>query len=139
MTIKKINYEENKKITTSELNDYTKKLVPEIKHNFKELSFIYQEEGLILGRIVGYVQWDCLKIELFYVSPQARGKGIGSKLLDYIETIANSAKCRYILLETMSFNAPKFYVAHGYTIMAQIDHSPIEGETHYFMKKDLNS
>lgn len=139
MTIKKINYEENKKITSSELDDYTRKIVPEIKHNYKDLSFIYEEEGNILGRIVGYVQWDYLKIELFYVSPQAQGKGIGSKLLHHIESIANSEKCRYILLETMSFNAPKFYKAHGFTIMAQIDNSPLEGETHYFMKKDLKS
>lgn len=140
MAIKMEEYQANKELTIKQLDQYTLKKVPELtQYDFKEISFVYEEEGAILGRIVGEIHWNYLRIELFYVDGNTRGKGVGSQLLKQIEAIARKERCTLVLLETMSFNAPNFYLKHGYEISGQIDHHPLVNETHYFMSKRLTA
>ncbi|MFZ4844523.1 GNAT family N-acetyltransferase [Enterococcus casseliflavus] len=135
MSIKQMQYAENKEVTLSELESYTKKIVPELEQNYQHLSFVYESEGVVLGRIVGFIHWDYLQIELFYVSDNTQGKGIGTKLLNHVESIAKQQEISYIFLETMSFNAPKFYEKNGYELVGRIDNSPLETQTRFFYKK----
>lgn len=138
MAIKLAAYQANKAMTIKQLDKYTVKKVPALTHyDFKEISFVYEEAGEILGRIVGEIHWNYLRIELFYVDGNTRGKGVGSQLLQQIEAVALEENCTLVLLETMSFNAPNFYLKHGYEINGQIDNHPLENETHYFMSKRL--
>lgn len=137
MPIKKENYLNNKELTLSALENYTAKIVPNLAHKYKEISFVYESENEILGRIVGFTHWDYLQIELFFVSTKAQGQGIGSKLLNYVEDLAKKENLSYIILETMSFNAPKFYEKHGYEMIANIENSPLPNENRYFYKKNL--
>lgn len=135
MPIKEYEYFENKQETLNELDNYTKRIVPNLEHNQKNMSFIFQDGERVLGRIVGFIHWNYLQIELFFVSPDTQGKGIGSKLLEHIEKVAQENQLSYILLETMSFNAPKFYEKHGFSLLADIKNSPLEGEHCYFYIK----
>lgn len=138
MAIKVEAYQANKESAIQQLDQYTVKKVPTLtNYAFKEVSFVYEEAGDILGRIVGEIHWNYLRIELFYVGDETRGKGIGSQLLAQIEAVAREEHCTLILLETMSFNAPNFYLKHGYEINGQIDDHPLKSETHYFMTKRL--
>lgn len=137
MPIEQVDYKENKEKTLASLDEYTIEVVPNLVMRYEEVSFIYKENGVVLGSIVGNIHWDHLTVELFFVSKNTQGKGIGSKLLANVEKIALERKCSYIILETMSFNAPAFYKKNGYQIIAQIENSPLEGETRYFMKKEL--
>lgn len=135
MTIKKIDYSENKSITITELNTYTKNILPELSNETKKISFCFIENNVILGRIVGIVHWDYIQIELFFVSEEARGKGVGLSLLSKVEELAKENKVSYILLETMSFNAPKFYENRGFERLATIKNSPVKYENRYFYVK----
>lgn len=137
MPIEQVDYKENKEKTLASLDEYTIEVVPNLVMRYEEVSFIYKENGVVLGSIVGNIHWDHLTVEIFFVSKNTQGKGIGSKLLANLEKIALEKKCSYIILETMSFNAPAFYKKNGYQIIAQIENSPLEGETRYFMKKEL--
>lgn len=138
MTIKMAAYQVNKDLTIKQLDQYTIKKVPTLtQYDFKEVSFIYEEEGKVLGRIVGEIHWNYLRIELFYVDENTRGKGVGGKLLKQIEAVALEKNCTLVLLETMSFNAPNFYLKNGYEVSGRIDNHPLESETHYFMSKRL--
>ncbi|MEO1771840.1 GNAT family N-acetyltransferase [Candidatus Enterococcus ferrettii] len=140
MTIKMAAYQVNKDLTIKQLDQYTIKKVPTLtQYDFKEVSFIYEEEGKVLGRIVGEIHWNYLRIELFYVDENTRGKGVGGKLLKQIEAVALEKNCTLVLLETMSFNAPDFYLKNGYEVSGRIDNHPLESETHYFMSKRLVS
>lgn len=138
MEIKTRDYLENKQIIIKQLDEYTVETVPELsQYEFKPISLVCEEDGQIFGRIVGEIHWHYLRIELFYVDGKIRGKGVGSRLLSEIEQIAEKEQCSLVFLETMSFNAPAFYLHHGYEIIGQIDHHPLEDETHYFMCKRL--
>lgn len=135
--ISKADYKENKEETFKALEEYTKSKVPALRENYEEVSFIYEENNKVLGRIVGHIHWDHLQIELFSVSSEARGKGVGSKILKYVEKLAEEKNLAYILLETMSFNAPGFYEKNGYNVCMKIENSPFEGAVRYFYKKDI--
>lgn len=137
MSIKQMEYTKNKELTLSELESYTKKIVPELEQEYQQISFVYESEGVILGRIVGFIHWDHLQIELFYVSNNTQGQGIGTKLLNHVESIAKQQNKSYIFLETMSFNAPKFYEKHGYEVVGKIVNSPMENQIRFFYKKDI--
>lgn len=137
MPIEFVAYKENREETLVGINEYTFEKIPALDMRHEEVSFVYKENNIVLGRLVGNIHWDHLTIELFFVSKDTQGKGIGSKLLQHVEAIASEKKCSYIFLETMSFNAPAFYKKNGYQVIAQIENSPLEGETRYFMKKDI--
>ncbi|MGG5304616.1 hypothetical protein IGK16_002237 [Enterococcus pernyi] len=137
MSIKQMEYTKNKELTLSELESYTKKIVPELEQEYQQISFVYESEGVVLGRIVGFIHWDHLQIELFYVSNNTHGQGIGTKLLNHVESIAKQQNKSYIFLETMSFNAPKFYEKHGYEVVGKIVNSPMENQIRFFYKKDI--
>lgn len=126
MSIKQMEYTKNKELTLSEL-----------EQEYQQISFVYESEGVVLGRIVGFIHWDHLQIELFYVSNNTQGQGIGTKLLNHVESIAKQQNKSYIFLETMSFNAPKFYEKHGYEVVGKIVNSPMENQIRFFYKKDI--
>lgn len=137
MSIEQAPYKENREKTLAGIEAYTKEKMPDLDMRYEEVSFVYKEANKVLGRIVGHVHWDHLSVELFYIEANTRGKGIGTKLLEEVEKTALEKHCKYAFLETMSFNAPVFYQKNGYNILAQIENSPAEGETRYFMKKVL--
>lgn len=133
--IKDIDYTENKLFTLAELDEYTKEILPELDNNTRKFSFCYEENGITLGRIVGFFHWDHIQIELFFVSKEARGKGVGGALFSKIEDLAIQNKVSYILLETMSFNSPKFYEHKGFELLTTIKNSPVKNETRFFLIK----
>lgn len=135
MQIRAANYLENKEITLNELNNYTKETVPALQHEQIDISFIYQEGDQILGRIVGFIHWNYLQIELFFVAKDTQGQGVGTKLLAHVEKIAREKQLAYILLETMSFNAPRFYEKNGFSILSTIQNSPLKNQHRHFYIK----
>ncbi len=70
------------------------------------------------------------------VDEKWRGKGMGTKILQAVETAAVSMSCREIWLETMNARAVVFYKKHGYEIRSEIpEYFP--GFKKVFMKKIL--
>ena len=130
-------YEENEEAAIKELDAATQKAAPGLERYFSQLSYVYEENGEILGRITGEIFCDAMEIKFFVVREEERGKGIGKKLIRAIEEEAARQGCRHITLETMSFNSWQFYLAVGYEVLAEIKDSPMPGATHYFLHKAL--
>ena len=135
--IKTAPYEENENAAIKELDAATEKAAPELERYFSRLSYIYEENGEVLGRITGEMFCDAMEIKFFVVKEEERGKGIGKQLICTIEEEAARQGCRHVTLETMSFNSWQFYLAVGYEILAEIKDSPMPGVTHYFLHKAL--
>jgi predicted N-acetyltransferase YhbS len=99
---------------------------------------IRDDNGEILGGLYGRFFYQWLFIELLSVPEQARGQGMGSKLMQMAEDLAREKECVGIWLDTFEFQAPEFYKRLGYSELGQIaDYPP--GHKRFFFQKHLTN
>lgn len=96
---------------------------------------VRDEQGEILGGLYGRFFYRWLFIELLSVPEQARGDGMGSKLMRMAEDLAREKACVGIWLDTFSFQAPQFYQKLGYSELGQIVDYPPGHRRHFFQKR----
>ena len=76
------------------------------------------------------------KFTRHFLEQLLRGRGIGSQLMEKVESSARADGIKRVLLNTYSFQAPDFYRKLGYTEIARI--SPCFGEySQFFFEKIL--
>lgn len=71
------------------------------------------------SKTVGFVALESEKIRSLYVHPECQSKGIGSRLLESLESEAAIKNINKIFLNS-SLNACKFYESHGYAMIKKI-------------------
>jgi len=65
-----------------------------------------------------------------------RGGGVGAALVARAENEAVAAGCRFAHVDTMAYQAPRFYQKLGYVVFGEL--GPYNGQfTRYYLKKDL--
>ncbi|MCP1125166.1 GNAT family N-acetyltransferase [Bacillus sp. 3103sda1] len=112
-------------------------LPDEIKTSLENVSFMVKdEEGNIVGGITGTIFWHHMHIDFLWIEDKLRHQGYGTKLLHKIEEIAKEKKCRLIMLDTFSFQAPEFYKRHGYKEFGLLKDHP-KGFSQHFLEKRL--
>lgn len=92
----------------------------------------------ILGGLYGRVFYQWMFIELLSVPEQARGQGLGSKLMQMAEELAREKECVGIWLDTFDFQAPEFYKKLGYSELGQIADYPPGHKRLFFQKRLIN-
>ena len=92
----------------------------------------------ILGGLYGRVFYQWMFIELLAVPEQARGQGLGSKLMQMAEELAREKECVGIWLDTFDFQAPEFYKKLGYSELGQIVDYPPGHKRLFFQKRLIN-
>ncbi|MEZ4767946.1 MAG: GNAT family N-acetyltransferase [Caldilineales bacterium] len=116
-----------------------------IEHNYEAVgasdgrglaAFVRNEQGEVIAGIAGYTWAGMAELEFLWVDESLRGQGIGAQLLAAVEEEARSRGCALVITSTYSFQAPDFYLRHGYQIAGQIEDSP-PGHTNFWLKKDL--
>jgi GNAT superfamily N-acetyltransferase len=93
------------------------------------------EDGIIAG-ITGWTWAAACEITLFWVNERYRKKGYGKMLLDEAEAEAIREKCKVILLRSYSFQAPRFYLKHGYKLEHETRDFP-PGHNYFCLVKRL--
>ena len=97
--------------------------------------FYEDENGQKLAGLTGetFGLWLC--IHYLFVSESLRTQGIGSKLLKAAEEEAQKRGCKYAFVDTFSFQAPQFYLKHGYKEVFTLENYPYTGKRHYYTKE----
>lgn len=72
------------------------------------------DKGQFLGGLIGAHLQRWFFVKLLAVSPEARGRGIGARLLAQAEAMAREEGLVGIYLDTFKFQAPRFYLREGY-------------------------
>jgi GNAT superfamily N-acetyltransferase len=90
--------------------------------------------GDICGGLKGRTFYSWLFIDWLWVSPLARGHGIGSLLITKAEDIARERGCLGAYVDTFSFQAPDFYRRKGYEEFGRIEGLP-PGHACIWLKK----
>ena len=93
------------------------------------------ERNEIIGGLYGRSIWGTLEVKTFVVKPEKRNKGIGRKLLIEAEREAKNRNCRFISLDTFSFQAPGFYEKLGFEKIGTETDFPKGFEKYYYRKK----
>jgi GNAT superfamily N-acetyltransferase len=95
------------------------------------------ETGKIAGGLLGRTSMGLFFLDLFYLPERMRANGMGTCALRLAEEEARRRGCRAATLVTVNFQAPDFYVRHGWEAFGRIASAP--GVERIFMRKALNA
>ena len=98
----------------------------------------YDENKNVIAGILGGTYWGWMHIDILWVDEKYRGQGLGSKLLEAAESEARKRGCHFVHVDTMSWQAPGFYIKHGYKIIGELNDIP-DGNKKYHLIKNLEA
>ena len=98
--------------------------------------FARDKHARMQGGIYGRINWGWLSVSILWVNPDNRGGGLGSTLLNRLESEAVSLGCINSHVDTFSFQAQEFYLANGYKAFAELPDYP-DGHSRIYLKKSL--
>ena len=94
------------------------------------------DDAQMKGGVTAHIRNGTLSVKLLWVDDSCRGKGIGARLMRQVEDAARNEGCIVAFVDTMSYQAPGFYLKMGYSEVARIaDFHP--GHDRIFFKKEL--
>ena len=96
--------------------------------------YVEDEKGNLMAGLVAETFGNWLEIEYLFVKEELRGQGIGSKLLQRAENEAKKRNCCFAFVNTYQFQAPDFYISHGYKEVFTLQDYPYTGKRFYYQK-----
>ena len=96
--------------------------------------YLRDEKGELIAGLTGQTHGNWLTIKYLWVSEKLRRKNIGSCILKKAEEIAKERGCKYVFLDTFSFQAPEFYKKYGYKEQFVLEEYPLKGKRYYITK-----
>jgi GNAT superfamily N-acetyltransferase len=101
----------------------------------RPLAVLARTAGRLVGGLAGVTARGFLHVDLLWVAPEARGHGLGSRLLLAAEAEALARGCRSVCLDTFDFQAKPFYERHGYRTFGELTGFPGGHRSHYLVKR----
>ena len=95
----------------------------------------YDNSGNIIAGILGGTYWGWMHIDILWVDENHRKQGLGTQLLKAAESEAIKRGCHSVHVDTMSWQAPKFYKKHGYEIISELNDIPNGNKKYHLIKK----
>ncbi|WP_395305027.1 GNAT family N-acetyltransferase [Enterobacter sp. ECC-019] len=99
--------------------------------------YVRDENGTMLGGLIGVRKGDWLNIDFLWVSDAVRGSGVGSQLIKTAEAEARRKGCKHALVDTASFQARPFYEKQGYRLQMSLQDYPYSGMQRHYLAKAL--
>ncbi|MEO7964448.1 MAG: GNAT family N-acetyltransferase [Gemmatimonadaceae bacterium] len=100
--------------------------------------YLRDDDGAVIGGIIGRVAWRWLYVQRLWVDAAHRGRGHGAAILDAAEQFAIARGCIGSHLDTFGEEALPFYRRRGYTVWGTLEGFPPGGRQHA-LKKELSS
>ena len=95
---------------------------------------VFVESGRVFAGIDGVGYWRKVHVRRLWVHPDHRSKGLGRRLMSWTEERGRELGCAAVVVDTMSFQAPGFYVKLGYTQFGKTEGYEGGASRHYFEK-----
>lgn len=90
------------------------------EHQARPLVLLATIDTCVVGGLFGETQSAWLRLSILSVQPEWRSRGLGTALLAEAERQAIARGCKYAYVDTMEYQAPSFYLAHGFTKVGEI-------------------
>ncbi|CAJ1848992.1 Acetyltransferase [Aeromonas jandaei] len=95
---------------------------------------IRNDNDEIVGGIAGRTIYHQLLIEVLWVHNDKRGQGLGIKLMEIAEHEAQKRGCIAAQVDTLSFQAPKFYEKMGFKIVGKVSGVKNSPDRYFLLK-----
>ncbi len=102
------------------------------------ISFEIFNDQEFIGAIVVHLFWGQLHIKYLFVEKPYRGQGIARELINHACEFGKLRGCHFAFVETMNFQAPKFYQKMGFK-MEFSRSGYAENTSIHFLKKNLTT
>lgn len=140
MKIEVCTTKEDRTIILDGINTYndskTERVLEEIHQPIELMA--KNEANEIIGGVLGSVGYYAdFKINILWTREDARGLGLGAKLLKEAEEQAKKIGAKIVLLDTFSFQAEGFYIKNGYEVFGRIEDFPKKDQAFIFLRKNL--
>lgn len=97
---------------------------------------ILDKEGNIIVGCTGYIySWGAMYIDDMWVEEKYRRQGLGSKVFQAVEQVAEEKGCHLIFLGTWDFQAKPYYIKHGYSVFSTLHECPAGHEDYGLYKR----
>ena len=107
-------------------------------HQARRLVLLASADSRVVGGLFAETQLAWLRISLMAVAPERRSRGLGAALLAEAERIAIVRGCKRAYVDTMEYQAPRFYLARGFAIVGELRDWDSRGHTKFFLTKRLD-
>jgi len=107
------------------------------EHAARPLVLLASDATGLVGGLFAETRFAWLRISIMAVRPGCRSQGIGAALLAQAEGEAVARGCQHAYVDTMEYQAPRFYLAHGYRIAGEIPNWDSLGHRKFFLTKIL--
>jgi GNAT superfamily N-acetyltransferase len=109
------------------------------EHASQPLILLTHANDNVIGGVFAETQLSWLRISILSVHPAWRSQGIGSALLAEAERLAVARGCKHAYVDTMEYQAPHFYLSHGFEKVGQIPDWDSHGHSKLFFTKPLQT
>lgn len=100
-------------------------------------NYVIKDNGTIIAGINARIYgWKILCVDILFIDKNYRGKDLGSKLLQKVESEAKTLGSTLVHLDTFDFQAKDFYLKQGYEVFGVLEDCP-PGHKRYYLKKRL--
>ena len=130
--------DESQRILHRGLGRYVEEHVGELMRRhpgYRVKTVVKNNDGQVIGGILGYTTMGCLTIDELWVDERYRGQGYGRELLVSAEKLAKESGCISCLTWCFSFQSLGFFQRLGYTTFALSDAYPQPVKEHFLTKR----
>ncbi|MCZ8184318.1 MAG: GNAT family N-acetyltransferase [Beijerinckiaceae bacterium] len=128
------NYDEVRQAVSAGLTRYNDRFLPKDRERYPLALSVRDENGKIVGGLIGELRLDYLYIDLLWIDESQRGEGAGKRLIDLAEAEARLFGATHMHLSTWSFQAPDFYRAMGFREFGRMTDHPAGFDSIFFVK-----
>jgi ribosomal protein S18 acetylase RimI-like enzyme len=82
----------------------------------------------VIAGLCGFTWGDWLEIQLVWVRPDHRGRGLARRLVELAEAEARARGCHNAWLDSSTFQAPGMYEKLGYHVFGRLQRYPNDAE-----------
>jgi GNAT superfamily N-acetyltransferase len=108
-------------------------------HAARPLILLTHANREVVGGLLAETQLSWLRISIMSVHPEWRSKDIGAALLAEAEQQALSRGCKHVYVDTMDYQAPQFYLSHGFELVGSIPDWDSHGQSKMYFSKPLKA
>ena len=98
--------------------------------------FVRDDAGRVIGGLLGHLRWRWVYVAKLWLPDELRGRGVGTRVMEEVESYARHRDCLGIYLDTFEYQALPFYEKLGYEQFGVLEGYP-PGYKQFHLRKRM--